>query len=293
MKSFFIAPPVGGGRSRNPYDPPLVALRLRRCSSGCTFAPLEIGIQAIRLSPYRAGLAGRHLQRLPVAPAFPTGSFPLRLSPSGQSDDPGASLRAPPDCIRDSTPRSAAHSFQAYRSPVAGFSGGRLWVSHLPPSLLLRSTCPPSPCGRLSRSPTPMGAPSPWGSRPLGDLVVLGCGTSEPGLGRPLIPTPDVSSPVSCRTGLRVPLFQGNAHGSVTWSQLGDGSENGPIRIGLQAIQLWPCHAGLAGPRFADLNRFPLLRQALVRRTFRSCVSRMTQAHRPRASFLQKGYSIR
>src|SRR6516165_2684777 len=63
----------------------------------------------MQLSPYHAGLAGRHLQRLPVAPAFPTCSFPLRLSPSGQSDDPGATLRAPPDCVRDSTPRSAAH----------------------------------------------------------------------------------------------------------------------------------------------------------------------------------------
>src|ERR1700682_6427897 len=52
---------------------------------------------AIQLSPSRAGLAGRHLQRLPVTPAFPTCSFPLRLSPSGQSDDPGAFLRAPPD----------------------------------------------------------------------------------------------------------------------------------------------------------------------------------------------------
>src|SRR5208337_3673507 len=69
--------------------------------------------------PYHAGLAGRHLQRLPVTPAFPTCSFPLRLSPSGQSDDPGAFLRAPPDCVRDSTPRSAAHTFASSGSPVA------------------------------------------------------------------------------------------------------------------------------------------------------------------------------
>src|SRR3954453_7764841 len=119
MKRFFTPPPVGGGRSRKLYDPPLVALRSRRCSSGCEVAPLGIGIQAIQLSPYRAGLAGRHLQRLPVAPASPTCSFPLRLSPSGQSDDPGAFLRAPPDCVRDSTPRSAAHTFKAHGSPVA------------------------------------------------------------------------------------------------------------------------------------------------------------------------------
>src|SRR5512135_1382324 len=109
MRSFFIAPPVGGGRSRKTNDPPLGALRCRRCSSECEIPPLGIGIQAMQLSPSRAGLAGRHLQRLPVTPASPTCSFPLRLSPSGQSDDPGASLRAPPDCVRDSTPRSTAH----------------------------------------------------------------------------------------------------------------------------------------------------------------------------------------
>src|SRR5512135_3922369 len=92
-----------------------MALRWRRCSSECEVPPLGIGIQAMQLSPYHAGLAGRHLQRLPVTPASPTCSFPLRLSPSGQSDDPGASLRAPPDCVRDSTPRSTAHSFDLKR----------------------------------------------------------------------------------------------------------------------------------------------------------------------------------
>src|SRR6516164_3171843 len=110
MKSFFIALSVGGGRPRNSNDPPPRALRYRRCSSECEVPPLGNGIQAMQLSPYHAGLAGRHLQRLPVTPASPTCSFPLQLSPSGQSDDPGAFLRAPPDCVRDSTPRSAAHS---------------------------------------------------------------------------------------------------------------------------------------------------------------------------------------
>src|SRR5262245_6607426 len=118
MKSFFIALSVGGGRPRKSNDPPPRALRCRRRSSEREVAPLGIGVQAMQLSPYRAGLAGRHLRRLPVAPASPTCSFPLRLSPSGQSDDPGATLRAPPDCARDSTPRSAAHTFKAHGSPV-------------------------------------------------------------------------------------------------------------------------------------------------------------------------------
>jgi hypothetical protein len=34
-------------------------------------------------------------------------------------------------------------------------------------------TCPPSPCVRLSRTPTIMGTPSPWDSRPLGDHEFL------------------------------------------------------------------------------------------------------------------------
>src|ERR1700678_401108 len=103
MKSFFIALSVGGAVSRNFNDPPPRALRCRRCSSECEVPPLVIGIQAMQLSPYHAGLAGRHLQRLPVSPAFPTRAFPLRLSTSGQSDESGAFLRAPPDCVRDST----------------------------------------------------------------------------------------------------------------------------------------------------------------------------------------------
>ena len=139
MKSLIIALSVEGGRPRKSNDPPPRAPRYRRCSGGCEVPPLGIGIQAMQLSPYRAGLAGRHLERLPVTPAFPTCSFPLRLSPSGQSDDPGASLRAPPDCIRDSTPRSAAYTFASSGSPVVhswaaasppGFLGGRpLWIA--------------------------------------------------------------------------------------------------------------------------------------------------------------------
>jgi len=57
----------------------------RRGRGECEVPPLEIGVRAMPLSPYRTGLAGRHGTRLPVPPAFPTGSCPLRLSPSGQS----------------------------------------------------------------------------------------------------------------------------------------------------------------------------------------------------------------
>jgi len=57
----------------------------RRGRGECEVPPLEIGVRAMRLSPYRAGLAGRHGTRLPVPPAFRTCSCPLQLSPSGKS----------------------------------------------------------------------------------------------------------------------------------------------------------------------------------------------------------------
>src|SRR3954453_19391389 len=70
------------------------------------------------LSPYHAGLAGRHRKRLRVTPASLACSFPLQLSPSGEPDGPETSLRVSPDCVRDSAPRSAAHPFDAYGSTL-------------------------------------------------------------------------------------------------------------------------------------------------------------------------------
>src|SRR3954468_16850685 len=97
MASLAIALPGGGSKPRKLNGLLLVALRCRRCSSGCAVPPPGIGIQAIQLSPYHAGLAGRHLQRLPVSPASLACCCPLRLSPSGKPDDPGTFLRVPPD----------------------------------------------------------------------------------------------------------------------------------------------------------------------------------------------------
>src|SRR5260370_42159041 len=120
-----IALPVGGGTPQKLNGSPLVARQSatvsrssRRCGNGSAFPPLGIGVQAIRLSPYHAGLAGRHLKRLPATSAFLACSFPLRLSPSGKPDGPEIFLQVSPDCIRDSAPRSAAHAFTASGSPV-------------------------------------------------------------------------------------------------------------------------------------------------------------------------------
>ena len=66
----------------------------------------------MQLSPYRAGLAGHRPKRLQAVPAFPTCSFPLWLSPPGWSDGSEVFLRTSPNCVRDSAPRYAAHSFE-------------------------------------------------------------------------------------------------------------------------------------------------------------------------------------
>src|SRR4029450_7893878 len=90
----------------------------RRCGEECAVPPLGIGLQAVSLSPYHAGLAGRDHKRLLIPPAFPTCSCPLRLSPSGESDGPEVSLRTSLDWVKDSVPRTAAHTFAAHGSSV-------------------------------------------------------------------------------------------------------------------------------------------------------------------------------
>src|SRR3954453_20339382 len=120
MDSLPIAPPVGGGSPQKRSVCPRGTLRLRCCSSECAVAPLGIGIRAMQLSPYRAGLAGRHLQQLPVAPASLACCLPLRPSPSGDPDGPGPSLPVPADSISNSTPPSAAHAISASASRFQG-----------------------------------------------------------------------------------------------------------------------------------------------------------------------------
>ena len=74
-----------GYTPQKPHGALVMAPPPRRGSGECAVPPLEIGVWAIQLSPYRTGLAGRHGTRLPVPLAFPTCSCPLGLSPSGQS----------------------------------------------------------------------------------------------------------------------------------------------------------------------------------------------------------------
>jgi hypothetical protein len=96
----------------------------RRGRGECEVPPLEIGIWAMQLSPYRAGLAGRHYTRLPVSPAFPTCSCPLWLSPSGESmtQESPFELFLTVSRMQHRVPRRTVslHSAQASQRPCEG-----------------------------------------------------------------------------------------------------------------------------------------------------------------------------
>jgi hypothetical protein len=81
-----------------------------RLSGGCELASLEMGLQAIKLSPYRAGPPARRPIRLDPATGFLTCCCPLNLSAPGKSSDPGTSFRFPPRCAGDMTRRLVAHN---------------------------------------------------------------------------------------------------------------------------------------------------------------------------------------
>src|SRR5215471_6266679 len=89
---------------------------------------LEIGIQAIQLSPYHAGPAAPRPIRLGTAAAFLACYCPLHLSDPGKPSDPGTSLRVPPGCAGDTAKRLVAHagSYQVTIVPgPAGYASSR------------------------------------------------------------------------------------------------------------------------------------------------------------------------
>src|ERR1039457_7000247 len=82
---------------------------------------LEIGFQAIQLSPYHAGLPAHCSIRLDAVAGFLACSCPLNLSAPGKPSDPGTSLRVPPSCTGNTARRLVAHksSSTVQRSPAA------------------------------------------------------------------------------------------------------------------------------------------------------------------------------
>jgi len=110
--------PSGGGyEPRNLYGSLLMASQYRRCSDECAVAPLEIRIQAIQLSPYRAGLAGRHRKRLRVSPASLTCSCPLdfRHQVSQMTQECSSELLLTVSMIQHRVPRRTVSLHSAFQ----------------------------------------------------------------------------------------------------------------------------------------------------------------------------------
>ena len=82
----------------------------RRFPADGTLHLLEIGIQAIQLSPYHAGPPAHRSLRLDPATGFLACCCPLHLSDPGQPFGPETSLRVPPGYAGDTTKRLVAHT---------------------------------------------------------------------------------------------------------------------------------------------------------------------------------------
>src|SRR5262249_28006453 len=122
------------------------------------------------------------------------------------------------------------------------------------------------------------------------DLVLHRSGTSERGLGRPLIPTPDEIRRYPVRWAYIPRLFLGIYRTASRGVSLVRGPELCRSGLDFKQSSLGLVARVSRDDGFADFTRPPLLRHAVVPRGFRPWVSRMTQVPRPRTSFLEKGY---
>jgi hypothetical protein len=106
-------------RNSNPWL--TMASDSRRATDECAVPPLDIGVGAIQLSPYRAGIAGQCYTRLLTFPAFPSCSCSLPFRESGKMGRLEViclELRPPRVAIR--SVRTTAHTFTAPGSPLDG-----------------------------------------------------------------------------------------------------------------------------------------------------------------------------
>src|SRR5215471_20031320 len=97
----------------------------KRATNECEVPPLDIGVQAIQLSPYRSGVAGPPHTRLLRSPAFQPCACPLALSGPGQAVasessalNSGLLRRQFAPCVTWRT--VSLHSAQASRRPCEG-----------------------------------------------------------------------------------------------------------------------------------------------------------------------------
>src|SRR3954468_15608436 len=110
---------------------------------------LEIGLQAIQLSPYHAGLPAHRPQRLDPATGFLACSCPLHLSVPGQPSDPEIFLRIPPNSIGDTTGRLVAHNVRSTTHRRAS-----TWKPRVVSLRLTIATSSPSVARAQPRSPS-------------------------------------------------------------------------------------------------------------------------------------------
>src|SRR6266851_9802867 len=109
MPSLGIAPHPGGCISNSTIPMQNAAPVSGVFPADVTLRRLEIGIQAIQLSPYHAGPAAPRFIRLNTVAAFLACYCPLHLSDPGKPLDPRIFLQIPPNWIGDMTGRLVAH----------------------------------------------------------------------------------------------------------------------------------------------------------------------------------------
>ena len=116
MASPAIASPVGGGGPRKSIGPPLAALPQDAVATSVSFRRWGLGFRQSSFRLIKRALRGDASGVFGRSPASGACCCSLRLSPSGKPDGPETSLRVSPDCVRDSAPRSAAHTFASHGS---------------------------------------------------------------------------------------------------------------------------------------------------------------------------------
>src|SRR5712691_653109 len=148
----------------------------KRATNECAFPPLDIEVQAIQLSPYRSGVAGPPHTRLLLSPAFQPCACPLALSGPGQAVASESSALNSGLLWRQFAPCVTWRTL----SPHTAHERGILWemsISPAPRSIPRGQLCAfagylctvsrpspsgPSPCTRLSRTPTTMPYLTAW-----------------------------------------------------------------------------------------------------------------------------------
>jgi hypothetical protein len=135
-----------------------------------------------------------------------------------------------------------------------------------------------------------MEAPSPWGSRPLGDLEFPHECTYRAWFRSSTHPYAWVVSPRISPAGLLLPHLLGEGTGDVALSQRSDGSGIYRSRLDFKQCSFDHATRVLQGGIVADSRRPLLYRHAMIALPFRVGFSRLAQVPVARgASFLRKG----